>query len=99
MNARLKVIHLKSPQANQLLAIDMLFNEKKDVIFITKTGHRKSMVFHSILALKPDTTTLMIMRLLALKKDQKLAIKKIQVNNNPCILKDETMTKELVNKI
>lgn len=41
----------------------------------------------------------MIMPLLALEENQKLAIKKMQVNSNPCILNDKTMTKDLLNKI
>ena len=99
MNVRLKVIYSKFPKTSQLLAIDTLFNEKKDINLIAKTGYGKIMVFYSILALKPDTMTLMIMLLLTLKKDQKLTIKKMQVNSNSCILKNETMTKELVNEI
>ena len=69
------------------------------MILIAKTGYGKSMVFHSVSALKPDTMTLMIMPLLALEEDQKLAIKKMQINSNPCILNGETMTKELLNEI
>lgn len=97
--AKLRSIHQKSPKASQLLAINTLFNEKKDVILIFKTGYGKSIVFHSISALKTDTMTLMIMPLLALEEDQKLAIKKMQVNSNSCILNGETMTKELLNEI
>ena len=99
LDARLKVIHSKSPKAGQLLAIDTLFNEKKDVILIAKTGYGKSMVFHSVSALKSDTMTLMVMPLLALEEDQKLAIKNMQGNSNPCILNGETMTKELLSEI
>ena len=79
LKARSKVIHSKSPKAGQLLAIDILFNEKKNMILITKTGYRKSIVYHSVSALKPDTMTLMIMLLLALEDDQKLAINEMQV--------------------
>lgn len=42
LDARLKIIYSKSPKADQLLAIDTLFNEKKDVIFIAKTGYGKA---------------------------------------------------------
>ena len=52
------------------------------MILIAKTGYGKSMVFHSVSALKEDTMTLMIMLLLALEEDQKLAIKKMQANSN-----------------
>ena len=55
LNARFKVIHEKTPKAGQLLAIDPLFNEKKDVIFIAQTGYRKSMVFDFVSALKGNT--------------------------------------------
>ena len=44
LNARLRIIHEKSPKAGQLLAIDILFNENKDVIHIAKTGYGESMV-------------------------------------------------------
>lgn len=99
LNARLKVIYSKSLKVNQLQAINKLFNEKKDVIFIAKTGYRKCVIFYSVLALKSDTMTLMIMLLLALKKDQKLAIKKMQINSNLYILNDKTMIKRLLDKI
>ena len=71
LEARSKVIHSKSPKASQLLAIGTLFNEMKDMILIAKTGYEKCIVFYSLLALKPDTMTLMIMLLLGLEKDQK----------------------------
>ena len=79
LEARSKIEHSKSSKAGQLLAIDALINKKKDKIFIAKTGYRKSIVYHSVLALKPDTMTLMIMLLLALEEDQKLAINEMQV--------------------
>ena len=99
LEARLRVIHGKTPKAGQLLAIETLFNEEKDVILIAKTGYGKSMVFHSVSALEEDTMTLMIMPLLALEEGQKQAIKKMQANSNPCILNGETMTKTLLNEI
>ena len=77
LNARLRIKHEKSPKGGQLLAIDTLLNEMKDVILIAKTGYGKSMVFHSVSALR-DTMTLMIIPLLALEQDQKSAIKKMQ---------------------
>ena len=82
LEARLKVIHSQSLKTDQLLAIDTLFNEKKDVIFIAKTGYGKSMMFYSVLVLKSDIMTLMIMPLLALEEDQKLAIMNMQKNSN-----------------
>ena len=69
------------------------------MILIAKTGYGKSIVFYSVSALKPDTMTLMIMPLLALEKNQKLVIKKMQVNSNLRILNSETMTKELLDEI
>ena len=99
LNARLRIIHEKSPKAGQLLAIDTLFNEEKDVILIAKTGYGKSMVFHFVSALEEDTMTLMIMPLLALKEDQKSAVKKMQANSSLCIFNSETMTKNLPNEI
>ena len=97
LEARLRVIHEKTPKAGQLLAIDTLFNEETDVILIAKTGYGKSMVFHSVSALEEDTMTLMIMPLLALE-DQKASIKRMQANINPCILNGETMTKDLLER-
>ena len=35
LDARLRIIHAKSPKAGQLLAIETLFNEEKDVILIS----------------------------------------------------------------
>ena len=69
------------------------------MILIARTGYKKSMIFHSVSALKEDIMTLMIMPLLALEEDQKSAIKKMQANSNPCILNGELMTKELLNEI
>ena len=69
LEARLKVIHSKSLKAGQLLAIDTLFNEKKDIIFIAKISYGKSMVFYSVSVLEEDTMTLMIMPSLALKEN------------------------------
>lgn len=73
LDARLRIIHAKSPKAGQLLAIETLFNEEKDVILIARTGYKKSMIFHSVSALKEDIMTLMIMPLLALEENQKSA--------------------------
>ena len=61
LNARLQIIHQKTPKSGQLTAIDTLFNEEKDVILIAKIRYERSMVFYSILALKEDTITLIIM--------------------------------------
>ena len=61
LDARLRIIHQKTPKSGQLTATDTLFNEEKDVILIAKIGYGKSMVFHSILALQEGTITLMIM--------------------------------------
>ena len=49
LEVRLKVIQLKSLKAGQLLAIDILFNEKKDMILIAKTIYEKSILFYSVL--------------------------------------------------
>ena len=99
MEARLRVIYEKISKAGQLLAIETLFTEKSDVILIAKTGYRKSIVFHSVLMLKKDTMTLMIISLLALEEDQTAVIKRMQADSNPCILNEETMTKDLLDKI
>lgn len=99
MDARLRIIHGKSPKKSQLLAIETLFTEEKDVILIAKMGYGKSIVFHSVSALQEDTMTLMIMLLLALEKDQKAAIQKMIADSNLCILNSKIMTKTLLNKI
>ena len=99
LEARLRAIHGKTPKAGQILAIETLFTEERDVILIAKTGYGKSMVFHSVSTLDEDTMTLMIMPLLALERDQKQAIKKMQASSNPCILNGETTTKDLLNEI
>ena len=51
LDEKLTVIHQKNPKPGQLMAIDTLFNEEKDVILQAKTGYGKSMVFHSVSAL------------------------------------------------
>lgn len=60
LDARLRIIHQKTPKFGQLKAIDTLFNEEKDVILIAKTGYGKNVVFHSILALEEGIITMMI---------------------------------------
>ena len=99
LDARLRIIHAKSPKAGQQLAIETLFNKEKDVILIAKMSYEKSMVFHSVLALRKDTMTLMIMPLLALEQNQKSVIKKMQASSNSCILNGKLMVKELLNEI
>ena len=99
LEVKLRAIHGKTPKAGQVLAIETLFTEEKDVILIAKTGYGKSMMFHSVLILKEDIITLMIMPLLALKNIQKQAIKKMQANSNLYILNSKTMMKNLLNKI
>ena len=61
LDARLRIIHQKTPKSGHLTAIDTLFNEEKDVILIAKIEYGKSMVYHSISALQEGTITWMIM--------------------------------------
>ena len=79
LDTRLKIINSKSLKANQFLTIDTLFNKKKNIIFIAKTGYEKSMMFYSVLKLELNTMILIIMLLLMLKKNQNLVINKMQI--------------------
>ena len=46
LETRLKVIYFKFSKASQLLAINILFNEKKDIVFRAKINYEKK---HDIL--------------------------------------------------
>ena len=41
LDTSLRIIHQKSPKAGQFAAIDTLFNEEKDVVFIARSRYRK----------------------------------------------------------
>lgn len=99
LDTSLRIIHQNSPKAGQFAAVDTLFNEEKDIIFIARMRYGKSMGFRSVSALQENAITLMIRPLLALEEDQKSALRKMQTSSNPCIVNKETMTKDLLSEI
>ena len=78
----------------QLTSLRRLFN-RQDVILIAKTGFGKSLIFHSLPFMRPNSTAIIVCPLIALENDQAASLAELP-GAKPCVLNHTTSADETI---